>query len=154
MVLTQQEADELILLEKRFLDNAVLELSQAEGMDYSRDLASLDNRERFSLDVRRSRRQRAYLRYQNRARQCVVLARLEIDGPRHQNPPIGEEVFGRWISGTHLHLYREGFEDKIAHELSEVPGFSFTQPVELTRTFSEFLDFCHVVERPVVQLTL
>jgi len=144
----------LIQLSKRFVEDAPIELSKDLGMDYVRELLSLDRREKFFLDIRRSRRQRAYLRYQTRARQCIVLARLEIDGPRHQNPPHGDDKGGRWITGTHLHIYREGFEDKIAYELHEVPGFSFTQPLELTETFAEFLDFCQVVERPVVQLTL
>lgn len=78
MILTQQEADDLI------------QLSKDLGMDYVRELLSLDRREKFFLDIRRSRRQRAYLRYQTRARQCIVLARLEIDGlPATRIRPTG-----------------------------------------------------------------
>ena len=154
MSLPQEEADRLIEMEKRFVDSDVLELSQSMAMDYVREMTSLDGRERSLLDVWRSRRRTAYLRYQTRARQCIILARLDIDGPRHRNPPLGSDAEARWLSGTHLHLYREGYDDRIAFELADVPDFSFTTPLALTQTFAEFLGFCHVAESPAVQLTL
>jgi len=154
MSLTQTEADYLLRLDKRFIDSAPIELSQVMGMDFIRELLSLDRKEKFLLDVRRGRRQKAYLRYQTRARQCIILARLDIDGPRHKNPSSETDPEGRWLSGTHLHIYREGYEARIAFELDAVSGFTFTRPLELTKTFCEFLDFCHVVDRPPVQLVI
>ena len=38
-----------------------------------------------------------------------MLARLDYNLPRHKNPD------SNWVSGTHLHVCREGFADRWAH---------------------------------------
>ena len=49
-------------------------------------LASLDKRENFMLDVTRGQIKLTKATYQNRARQAIVLMRLDLDGPPHRNP--------------------------------------------------------------------
>ena len=46
--------------------------------------------------------------FQNRARQVVVLLRLDIDGAPHRNPD------GTEVGCPHLHIYRQGYADKWA----------------------------------------
>ena len=77
----------MLAMAKIFVDAAPLEFSHAQPMDYERVLWSTDRREEFALNVERGGRMRARLKYQTRARRIVVLARLELTGRRHRNPP-------------------------------------------------------------------
>ena len=71
-------------------------------------LISANRRENFLLDVTRGRINLKKATYQNGVRVVVILARLDIDGPPHENPD------GQEILCPHLHTYREGFGDKWA----------------------------------------
>lgn len=87
MALTQAEADTLLAMAKVFVGAEPIEFSLTQPMSYERVLRSTDRREQFALNVDRSGRTRARLKYQTRARQVFVLARLELSGRRHRNPP-------------------------------------------------------------------
>ena len=87
MALTQPEADSLLQMPKEFVDAGLLEFSQNEPMNCDRLLQSLDRREQFLLTVERGQRKRIRLKYQTRARKVITLARLDINGPAHRNPP-------------------------------------------------------------------
>lgn len=82
MPLTQTEADELLQMPKVFVDQELIEFSLNEPMDYDRILRSTDRREEFLLTIERGLRKRIRLKYQTRARRVIVLARLELNGPR------------------------------------------------------------------------
>lgn len=125
MSLTQTEADALLNMQKIFVDLAPIEFSTTEPMDYDRVLRSTDRKEEFLLTIERGHRKRIRLKYQTRARRVIVLARLELNGPRHKNPPESPYKPGEWISEIHLHLYREGFEDRIAYELVDAPRWEY-----------------------------
>jgi len=100
-------------------------------------LVSRDERERFSLDVRR-KRIALTTTYQARGRQIVVLARLDFAAP-HRNPDGGE------VGVPHLHLYREGFGDKWAFE---VPQGMLTKPHDAWQVLQDFMAYCRIVEHP------
>lgn len=100
--LTQAEADSLIAMEKHRLDDTVV-LFPGPGERISIPLTSQDKRENFMLDVTRSQIKLTKATYQNRARQAIVLMRLDLDGPPHRNPDDTE------IPCPHLHIYREGY---------------------------------------------
>ncbi|MBM3727270.1 MAG: hypothetical protein FJW40_17830 [Acidobacteria bacterium] len=142
--LTQEEAEALIAMEK----------VRAAEEDYSYPrpgdkltipLTSKDKREMFLLDISRARIDLAKVSYQNRARQVVVLLRLDLAGPSHRNPD-GEE-----IPCPHLHVYREGFGDKWA---VSAPLDLFSNPKDLFATYEGFLQRCNVTERPRMQTGL
>ena len=101
---TQAEADALIAMEKRFVDENDWMFPNA-GERLALDLTSLDKRENFVLDITRAQIKLTKATYQNRARQAIILMRLDLGGPPHRNPD-GEE-----IPCPHLHIYREGFGD-------------------------------------------
>lgn len=63
------------------------------------------------LDVKR-RKVTLAATYQTRARESIVLARLDFDA-KHRNPD------GTVVGVPHLHLYREGYGDKFAYEVPE-----------------------------------
>jgi hypothetical protein len=141
-VLMQTDADDLLVMPKRLRGKGVLRADH--GIEYRRDLDGIDSHETFVLDVDRRYRKVTQIKYQARARTTVVLARLDIDGPPHSNPG------GQKIGGTHLHVYREGFDSRFAVPVNRAI-FRDTTDAELT-----LVDFCryiHVVG-PTVPGTL
>lgn len=109
-------------------------------------LTSTDKREQFRLDVTRSSLDLAKGSYQNRARKTIILARLDFGARPHRNPD------DRHVGSPHLHLYREGFGARWA---VEVPSDRF--PATSTDPWTmleEFMDFCNVVDRPVIKRAL
>ena len=106
--LTQEEADALMEMEKRAVDEQEW-LFPSPGDSIAIPLTSVDKRESFMLDVTRAQIRLTKATYQNRARAAIILMRLDLDGPPHRNPD-GEE-----ISCPHLHIYREGHADQVGH---------------------------------------
>jgi len=98
---------------------------------------SMDRKEDFFLDLRRGRIDLAKATYQTRARQIVVIARLDVGGPPHRNPDDEE------VPSPHLHLYREGYGDKWA---SAPPPQHFRNMTNLWMTLDDFIRFCNIVE--------
>lgn len=141
ITLTQKEADELIVLPK-IPGDSIAHDYPGSGGSLIIPLTSQDKREFFLLDVARGRIKLQKCTYQNRARQVVVLVRLDLEGPPHMNPD------GESISGNHLHIYREGFGDKWA---VPVPLDKFTDPEDLWQTLDEFMRYCNIVERPDIR---
>lgn len=139
--LTQAEADALLRMEKRRVDETEYDYPGFGGR-VTVPLASTDRREAFLLDIRRARIDLAKGTYQQRGRQVVVLVRLDFGGAPHRNPD-GEE-----IGSPHIHLYREGYGDKWA---APVPGDRFVNVNDPWQTLEDFLRFCHVVDPPVIR---
>lgn len=142
--LTQAVADALIALEKRRVD--------AQGWDYpdfggriTIPLVSVDRREQFLLDLRRSGLDLAKGTYQNRGRLVVVLVRLDFGGSPHRNPD------GNRIESPHVHLYREGYGDRWAFP---VPGEQFQNLGDSWQTLEDFMAYCNIVERPAIRRSL
>ncbi len=132
--ITQAEADSLIAMEKRFVDDRDWDFPSA-GERKALALTSLDKRENFTLDVTRAQIKLTKATYQNRARQAIVLMRLDLGGPPHRNPD------GTEIECPHLHTYREGFGDKWA---SAVAADRYTDTMDLFSTCEAFLQHCNI----------
>jgi hypothetical protein len=104
-------------------------------------LTSEDRREEFLLDIYRGRIDLLKGTYQNRARQVVVLVRVDFGGAPHRNPD------GVDVPSPHIHLYREGFGDKWAVPL---PPDKFPNVADLWQLLDDFMRFCNVVDRPEI----
>jgi hypothetical protein len=154
MPLTQHEADALLQMPKEFVDDDPLEFSRTQPMDYDRLLQSVDRREQFILDIERGRRNRARLKYQTRARVIVILARLEVNGPAHRNPPESPYRPGERMAGPHMHLYKEAFEARIAFDLADVPGLVIRDINDGILCLEDFLRFCGVQKWPNIQVAI
>lgn len=139
--LTQAEADALIAMVKHRADERMWEYPDLGG-GVSIPLVSVDGREQFVLDVRRGRIDLAKCTYQNRGRQVVVLARLDLGGPPHRNPD-GEE-----IGSPHLHIYREGFGDKWAVQW---PCDDLADLRDSWQTLQDFMRYCNIVKPPMIR---
>ena len=139
--LTQSEADLLIAMEKHRLDDNRVEFPSLGG-SITAPLTSIDKRENFFLDVRRGRIDLQRGVYQNRARQVVVLIRLDCGGAPHRNPD------GQGIHSPHLHIYREGYGDKYA---IPVPSEWFPNTDDLWRTLKDFERYCNITRPPYIE---
>lgn len=139
--LAQAEADALIAIEKHRVDDHQW-LFSAPGERLAIPLISPDKREHFMLDVNRGQIKLTKATYQNRARQAIILMRLDLDGPPRRNPDGSE------IPCPHLHIYREGFGDKWA---IPAPPSQYTVTLDLFSTFQAFMAHCNVTLPPNIQ---
>jgi len=140
-MLTQAEAEQLIQMAKHFV-NAPDSVSIPPGADDTYELSGSNEREKFLLDVWRGTLRLTKFKFQDRARTVVVLVRLDVDGAPHTNPD------GQRLSGTHLHIFREGFDDRWAYP---VDSTLFTLLSDPGKTFHEFCALCKIESPPPVQ---
>lgn len=139
-MLTQREADHLIRMRKAFV--STYNISIPSGTDQTHELIGDDKREQFLLDIWRGSLRLSKLKYQNRGRNVIVLLRLDIDGSPHTNPD------GTKIDGSHLHVFREGYEDKWAYPIN--PEI-FQNTANLQQTFENFCLYCNIDNMPPFQ---
>jgi hypothetical protein len=143
-ILTQAEADTLLVMEKHRVDDTRHQFP-ALGGSIEVPLISANKRENFLLDITRGRINLKKATYQNRVRTVVILARLDIDGPPHENPD------GQEISCPHLHTYREGYGDKWA---VPAPVTDFPRTNDLWGSLADFMVFCKITETPFIERDL
>jgi hypothetical protein len=141
MEITQIEADALIAMEKHRVDDTEW-LFSAPGGRLAILLLSSDKREHFILDISRAQIKLTKATYQNRARQAIILIRLDLDGRPHRNPD------GIEIPCPHLHIYREGHGDKWA---IPAPADRYTNTSDLLFTFEIFMAHCNITTPPIIQ---
>jgi hypothetical protein len=139
--LDQATADALIALPKVRVNNDVSYYPGLGGY-LSVPLLSEDGRESFHLDIRRSGIDLVKGTYQNRAMQVVVLVRLDFGGAPHRNPDDAE------IPAPHLHIYREDYGDKWA---IPAPQEQFPHLQDLWITLQDFMNYCNIVNPPLIQ---
>jgi hypothetical protein len=154
MPLTQIEADALLQMPKLFVTVDPLELPRTQPVNYVRTLLSVDRREEFLFDFERGNRNRARLKYQTRGRKVIVLARLDMNGPAHRNPPDSPYKPGVRLLSPHFHKYVEHFDDRIAYEIMDVPGLTLRDPTNAVFCLEDFLHYCSVQAVPNIQLTV
>ena len=154
MPLSQSEADALLQMPKEFLDAVPLEFPVSQPARYARELRSLDRREQFLFDFARGNRNRACLKYQTRARKVLILARLDLGGPAHRNPPNAPYRPGVRLDCPHFHRYVEGFEDKVAYDPADVPALVVRDLNNGVFCLEDFLRYCAVQIIPNIQLTV
>lgn len=134
--LTQSEADFLLKIEKYSVNEGNLDLPDLGG-SVSVPLISHDKKENFILDISKGRIDIKRQKFQSRTRDAIILARLDLNNP-HRNPDNQE------IGVPHLHLYKEGFNDKWAYELPDI----FQNTEDFWQTLQDFMKFCNVIKSP------
>jgi hypothetical protein len=132
-MMSQADADNLINMLKRIDKPQSFSFPHA-GEQRMVDVVSLDRKENFILDIRRSVIKISKCTYQNRYRKDIILLRLDVGGSPHTNPD------GVSIDCPHLHIYKEGFEVRWAYALPE--GFSVDE--DLITKLIEFLEYCKI----------
>ena len=97
------------------------------------------------LHVTRARIRLTKATYQERARQTIILMRLDLDGPPHRNPDDEE------IPCPHLHVYREGYADKWA---VPAPPDRYPDCANLFATLEAFVAHCNITNPPRIHRVL
>lgn len=144
IILSQAEADALIAIRKDYdgtsnpAGSPTLTLPDLGGKLIV-PLICTNKREKFSLDITRSRIDLLKETKQIRGRQVIVLVRLDVGGAPHRNPDDEE------IPSPHLHIYREGFGDKWA---CAVPSDKFSNLSDPWQTLYDFMKYCNIVGLP------
>lgn len=141
--LSQAEADDLIAVPKVPVSDETYDYSLAGNL--SIPLVSVDRREKFNLEIWRSGIVLAKGRYQSRARNVVVLLRLDFGGSPHRNPDGAE------LLCPHLHIYREGFADKWAYA---VPQDKFGNIGDAWQSLLDFMAYSGLVKQPRINRRL
>jgi hypothetical protein len=144
MALDQAEADVLLAMEKHRSDSVPRDFP-LRGERLEAPLISADRTERFALDIYRGRIRLSKVTYQNRVRKDIILARLDIDGPSHRNPDQAE------LPCPHLHLYREGYDDRWAFPL---PDGVFTDLADVNLLCDQFMRYCNITIPPIINPSL
>lgn len=139
--LSQQEADKLLELFKKCVDTKISMPSQ--GFREDLDVYAIERRnEKFIISINRRNSVEDKVSFVARyLKDNTILLRLDIAPTApHKNPP-GFQY--EEIQGTHLHIYREGYESKYA-----IP-FDVNDEL-LEDKFLNFLNMFNVIEKPVI----
>lgn len=154
-MLTQDEAERLIAMEKRLEEPAGFPDFPLPGSDLTVPVVSIDGRERFLLDIEQGRRGhgeafvnkwKLQLRYGNTA----ILVRLETGGPAHPNPQDApNRRLARYarqrVETPHIQRYVEG-SGKHGDGWAFPPPPEFTALDDIAVTWREFLQYCYITD--------
>ncbi len=138
--LKQSEIEYLLTLEKNYVGSQKYKYPTFGGK-LNIQLSSSDKNEEFILDVWRSHITLSKNTFQNRAKGSIILLRLDLDPAPHRNPD------GEVITGSHLHIYKEGYGDKIAYSLPEF----FDDCTNAKDFLEKFMDYCHIINKPIIE---
>ena len=92
--------------------------------------------------------------FQTRARRTIVLARIDIAGKAHRNLDNYPHRPGQRFTGVHIHIYREGFGDRVAYLPEDLTAFRIPQQPHDLDWLTAFLDFCNIIDRPAIQTVM
>ena len=146
-MLTQQEFDDIRNQQKKFETNEVIVLGP-HPIKWSRTLKSIVTRDTFVFDFsRNSAIKVSKYSCNKRYHGSIVIFRYCSDKP-HTNPP---EKGGAHFPSAHIHIYEEGFDDKVAHDPLEIgiePGFTMAQ------VMGKIFDYLNIINAPQIQTDL
>lgn len=144
MGITQAEYIFLMEQDKIFEDPITpIQLGPAP-LQWVRQINSLTSKEVFLLDFYRGSFELSKYTINKRYRQTVIMLRYDNDG-RHTNPD------GVFFEGAHVHLYREGFNDKFAFPISKM-NVSSTDTIE--EIFKKILHFCNIKQMLTIEVSM
>lgn len=144
MAITQIEYDFLMGQDKVFDDlSSSIQLGPAP-IQWTRQINSSVSKETFLLDFYRGGFELSRYTVNKRFRQTIIMLRYD-NGGRHTNPD------GVSFEGKHVHLYREGFNDKFAFPVYEI-GINDTDPMETI--FRKIMLYCNVRKIPSIEIPM
>lgn len=134
MELTQALADRYRLSPKRLKNGGTLNLN-AEFKIIGEELISDEFGDIFKLDLRKNKIELKVLNCNTRANDCFVIARLDVNDREHKNPD------GTKVGETHLHIYKEGYNDRYAYDPSK---YGFSNYNDVPALILQFANFCKI----------
>lgn len=126
-VLSQAAADYLARVAKEIVSAKIILVPPAGGTQ-AWEAQDHRRRNKFHLHMRRGRRVAMKVTAQERYWSNEILLRLDVNGPAHTNPD------GTIVPTPHLHIYREGYDDKWAFPVPPDLDISSGQPDQRSRS--------------------
>ena len=156
--ITGDKVWQLIHMPKSF-DNEKEPIVLTDGFTKQYDLHSPQSLDSFYLDISVGSISLKYT-LQTRVYSTVCLIRYDYGGT-HTNPKkdcslskndpfysIHDKCIGKkYDHQPHIHIYREGFDDKWAYPANEI----IKNPSNISKSVIDFLDYCGVVKKPKIQ---
>lgn len=144
MSITQAQIDFLIQQDKKF-DGLINPIQPGPApIQWTRKINSSDLRETFLLDFYRGSFELLKYIFNKRYRQTIILLRYD-NGGRHTNPD------GQLFEGPHVHIYKEGYDDKFAYPVSEI-GVDLSNTIE--QVLKKVMQFCNIKESPTIEVPM
>ena len=144
MAITQAEYEFLMGQDKVF-DDIINPIQLAPApLQWTRQINSIASKETFSLDFYRGSFELSKYTVNKRYRQTIIMLRYD-NGGRHTNSD------GVLFEGPHVHLYREGYNDKFAFTVAEI-NISANDTME--EVFKKIMHFCNVKNLPVIEVPM
>jgi len=141
MFLKQADFEHLINLKKKFKSSMIIK-SEPAPLHWTREIISMDSEHTFLLDFYRGSFNINRFTINTRFKKNIILIRFDSQG-KHINP---DKTF---FDGPHLHVYKEGYNDKFAYPIS-VLGLNETN-FTIQDALSKLLDYFNVIEIPKIQ---
>ena len=144
MSITQIEYDYIMSQDKVF-DEAELPIQLGPApIQWTRQINSIVNKETFILDFYRGSFELSKYTINKRYKQTIILLRYD-SGGRHTNPD--EEKF----EGAHVHLYREGYNDKFAFPITTL---GIVESDTMEEVFNKVMYFCNIKNLPTIEVSM
>lgn len=132
MSISKEIFDGLMALDKEFEDDSTISLKE----NWTKDIKSITTRDKFQLDYRRNKIEIRKYSFNHRTRTSVVLLRY-CSLKRHTNPD------GKVFDGAHIHIFCEGYDDKIAFSVKDVLNID-PETSSKEAVLAAILDYCHI----------
>lgn len=141
--LTDAEAKLLIELEKIATDKRVDIPSNSQKVHLNLSSAKEKDDNIMRIYIKRGKRNINKCSFNVVYNKSITLLRLDIEPGRiHQNPD------GKDVPNPHLHIYREGYDDRYAEPLPEC----FADTANLAKTLYDLLGYSNVINRDKVEI--
>lgn len=138
-MLSQQEADVLLAMIKILMHRGPLKIPEP-GNELKLEVVSESENERFIIDINRKGKLKVRCTYQTRYRKSIILLRIDLIGGKHMNPD------GTIVECPHIHIYREGFEDRWAYPLNDI--MDIKDSFDLIEVLLKFLEYNNIRNIP------
>jgi len=144
MSITQSDFNSIINEEKVFSDLINPLTLSPVPINWSREIKAVNSKNTFYLDFYRGSFELTRYTYNKRYRQSIILIRYD-SGGRHTNPD------GASFDGPHVHLFREGYNDKYAFPISEL---NIDDENTIDEVLNKLLQFCNITKRPAIEIPM
>lgn len=124
-----------------------------KGEILSLDVKSFNSQNSYLVDINKKYAVIERITFQDRYKKSIILLRLDIGNRPHTNPN------GKNISGNHIHIYSDGYNESYAFELDDPVLQSVNPNFDLNRfktknhieLFKAFSDFCNISNFPSIE---
>ncbi|MCM8568624.1 hypothetical protein NE848_04490 [Gramella jeungdoensis] len=144
MAISDLECELLIKEEKQFSDLInPLKLGPAP-ISWTREIKGVNSKNLYLLDFYRGSFELSRYTFNKRYKQSIIIFRYD-NGGRHTNPD------GKSFDGPHIHLYKEGYNDKFAYPIEDI-GIDNSDSME--EVLNKILHFCNIKKIPSVEISM